>query len=86
MVLPPYGVCDDVGRVAGGGDLRLPPPEHSHTVYCNKAKYRPVFGGEMEARAEGDKEVVGTGRFGFGEDADSGSGGGKDRGGRGDVQ
>ena len=40
----------------------------------------------MEARAEGDKEVVGTRRFGFGEDADSGSGGGKYRGGRGDVQ
>ena len=33
MGLPPSGGCDFGGGIAGGGDLHLPPPEHSHTVY-----------------------------------------------------
>ena len=33
--LPPTGGCDDRGGFPGGGDLRFPPPEHSHAVYCN---------------------------------------------------
>ena len=32
--LPPTGGCDGRGRFAGGGDLCLPPPEHSSAIYC----------------------------------------------------
>ena len=30
--IPLSGRSDGGGRTEGGGDLRLPPPEHSHTV------------------------------------------------------
>ena len=29
------GGRDGRGKTTGSEDLRLPPPEHSHTVYCN---------------------------------------------------
>ena len=32
--LTPTGGCDVGGGVARGGDLRLPPPEHSGAIYC----------------------------------------------------
>ena len=47
--------CNGIGRLTGGGDLRLLPPEKSHTVYCDYANYGPVSDGEMEARTKGDK-------------------------------
>ena len=34
LVLPPAGVYYGRGGFSGGVDLRLPPPEHSHAVYC----------------------------------------------------
>ena len=33
--LPPTGGCDVGGVFAGGGDLRLLPPEHSSAIYCD---------------------------------------------------
>ena len=79
--LPPAGGCNGIGGLAGGGYLCFPPPKHSRKVYCNQANYGPVSSGKTEARAKGGKEVVGVGRFGFGGDADGGSGGGIDGGG-----
>ena len=35
LVLPPSGGFDGGGRVTGGGDLCLPPPEHSGAMYCD---------------------------------------------------
>ena len=34
MGIPPARGRDARGEIAGGEELRLPPPEHSHTVYC----------------------------------------------------
>ena len=81
--LPPAGGYDSRVGIAGGGDLRLPPPENSHKVYRKYANYGPVSDVETEARDKGGIEVVGTGRSGFGEDVDGGLGGGTDGGGGG---
>ena len=35
MCLSPAGGLDGRGKTTGSKDLRLLPPEHSHTVYCN---------------------------------------------------
>ena len=35
MGIFPAGGRDDEYMIAGGGDIRLPPPEHSCTVYCD---------------------------------------------------
>ena len=43
-----------------------------------------MSGGKTEARGKGGKEVVGIGRYGFGGDANGGSGGRIDGGGGGD--
>ena len=80
MVLYPTAVCDVRGGIEGGEDLRLPPPEKD-TVYCDQDHYGPVSGSREEARVKGGQSVAGAGRTGFGRDADSGSGGGTDRGG-----
>ena len=42
---PPGGGCDGGGGITGDGDLRLPPPEQSRTVYYDQAHYLPVPGG-----------------------------------------
>ena len=81
MGIPPAGGSDDGGGTSGVGDLNLPPPEHSCTVYCNKAHYGPVSVGGAEAGVKDDQAVVGTGWFGYGGNADGGSGGLTDRGG-----
>ena len=46
------------GGISGGGDLRLPPPEHSFTVYCDQAHCVPVSGIGSEAGVKGDQAVV----------------------------
>ena len=74
-IYPPTGGCDGGGGFTGGGDLRLPPPEHSCTVYCDNADYGPMSGGKVEAKAKGGNKMVGTGGFGFGGDADGVPGG-----------
>ena len=61
-LLPAEG-CNGRGGVAGGGDLRLPSPEHSRTVYCDQAHYGPVSGGGAEAGAKGGQAVVGQDRL-----------------------
>ena len=81
MVISPNGGRDGRGVTAGGGDLSVPPPEHSHTVYCNQYHYGPVTGGREEARVEGGQAVVGSGWAGFGRDENSGLGGKMDVGG-----
>ena len=45
-----------------------------------------MSGRENKVEAKGDKEVVGTGRFGFGGGADGSSVGGTDGGGGGGIQ
>ena len=61
------------GRILGGRDLCLLPPEHIITVNCNQAHYGPVPGGGAEAGVKVDQAVVGAGRIGCGGDANSGS-------------
>ena len=78
--LPNAGGGNRRGGLVGGGELRLPPSGHSRIVYFYQANNGPVSGGKTEAGARGGKEVVGTGRFGFGGDVDGGLGGGSDRG------
>ena len=51
------------GRITGGGDLRLTPPEHSSTVYFDQAHYGLVSGGGVEAGFKGGQVVVGAGRL-----------------------
>ena len=81
MGLYPARRSDGGGRIAGGLEICLPPPEHSSTVYCNRAYYGPVSGDGAEDSVKGDQSVVGAGRNGCGGDADGGSGGGTDGGG-----
>ena len=80
MGLYPAGGGAGGGRIVGGGDLHLPPPEHNHTVYCDQAHYVPVYGGILEARVKGGQEVVVAGRNGFGGDANGVLGGGTNEG------
>ena len=76
------------GRVVitGGGHVRLPPSEHSHTLHFDQAHYLPVSGVSAEAGVKGDQAVVGSGRPGFGWYAYGSSEGGTDGGVTGDGQ
>ena len=64
------------GGVTGGGDPRLPPTEHSHTVHRDQTHYGNVSGGREASWVTGVQSVVGSGRFGLGGDADGVLGGG----------
>ena len=77
--IPPAGGRYDGGGTVGGGDLRLPPPEHSITVYCSQAHYGPVSGGRAETGANGIQVVVVIVRGGCGGDVNVDSGCGTDR-------
>ena len=81
MGLSPSGGRNGGGGISGGGYLCIPPPEYSRKVYCKNAHYGPVSGGVEEAGVKDDQAVVGTGWFGYGGNADGGSGGLTDRGG-----
>ena len=70
MVLSPAVGSDGGGGTEEGGDLRLLPPKHSRTVYCNQTHYGPVSSGGAESRIKGGQVVVVAGRTGFGGDAD----------------
>ena len=74
--LPPVGGGYGGGGRAGSGDLCLPSPEHSCTLYCDQANCGTVSGGKTEAGTKGGNEMVGPGRFGFGGNADGVPGGG----------
>ena len=63
--LTPAGGCDGGGGFSGGGDLRLPPPEHSSAIYCNKDYYGNMSRRKSESRAKCGNAMVGTGGFGF---------------------
>ena len=60
MGLSPAGESDGGGGITREVDLRLPPPEHSRTVYCDQAHYGPVSDGGSEAWVKGGKAVVGS--------------------------
>ena len=79
-----FFICTARGRyiiITEGGDLRLPPPEHSKIVYCYQYHYEPVSSGGEASRVMGVQSVVEIGRLGLGRDADYGLGGGTDGGG-----
>ena len=86
VAIPPNGGRDGGGSPAGGGDLRLPPPEHGRTVHCKQAHYGTLSGGREKTRAKCIQLVVGTGHVGCGRDAYGESGGVTDVGGGGDRQ
>ena len=75
MGVPPSSRGNIRGRSAGGGDLRRPPPEHSHTVHFYQAHYGPMYSKWTMPRDNDVKSVVRAGGIGPGGDAESGSGG-----------
>ena len=79
-------VCNGIGGITGGEDIRLLPLEHIFTIYCDQTHYGPVSGGGVEAIFKGVQAVVGSVRTGFGKDADSGLVSGTERGWVGDRQ
>ena len=83
MGVQPYGTSNGRGGITGGGDLRLPPPEHICKVNYDQYHYGPVSGSSVEDGVKGGQSVVGSGRIGLGGDAEGGSGGGTDGGGGG---
>ena len=56
------GLFNIRGGIAGGEELRLPPTEHSCTVYCNQAQYGLLPGGGEEAGVKGGQALVIAGR------------------------
>ena len=67
--------CNGGGGITRGGDLCLPPTEHSFTVHFNQAHYGPVSGDRAEAGVKGGQVVVGAGRLKLGGDVSSVLGG-----------
>ena len=51
------------GGTKGGGDLHLPPLEHSRTFHCDQAHYGRMSGGGAEAGVKGGQAVVGAARL-----------------------
>ena len=74
------GRSDGGGGITGGGDLFLPPPEHSHTVHCDQDHYVPVSISVESSGVMGVKLVVGKRRIGPGRDLDRGLGRGMGKG------
>ena len=72
MDITPAGGRDGGSGTAGGGDLRLPPPEHGSKVHCDQDHYLPMSGGGAETGANDIHVVVGTGWVGYGRDTDDG--------------
>ena len=85
VIIYPAGGSDGGFRVTGGGDLRLPPLENSHTVHCDQAHYGPVSLGGEAFGFTGGQSLVGTRRLGLGRYADGSLGGRTDGGGVVDV-
>ena len=65
MDVSPTGGCDGGIRITGGGDLRLPYPEHIHTVNCDHAHYGPEFGNGAADGVNCGQVVVEAGQFGL---------------------
>ena len=64
MLLPPTGEGDGGGVHIVVGDICIPPPEHSRTIYCDKSHYGPVSGDGAEPWGKGVEAVVGSGGLG----------------------
>ena len=64
------------GAPTWGGDLRLPPPEHSLSVHQDQVHYGPVSFGRYMPRDKGFQAVVGAGGPLIGGEADGGLVGG----------
>ena len=58
MVVYPTGRRNGRCIVTGSGDLRLPPPENSHTVHCDQAHYGPMSGVGAAGGVKGVQLVV----------------------------
>ena len=58
-----YSPGGGYGRGGNPGDrnLRRPPLEHFHTIYCDKSNYVPVFGGGVMSMGTGLEAVVVSG-------------------------
>ena len=84
IFLSPAVGRDGEGGIVGGGELRLPFPEHSRTVYCNQAHYEHISVSVVDAGVKGGQAVVGEGRTGCLGIADGGLRGGTGGEGRGD--
>ena len=54
----PTGGCDGEGGAAGGGYLRILPPEQICTVHCDQAHYVPISGGGETPRCKGVQLMV----------------------------
>ena len=78
MGIPLVGGPNGKVRSVGCGYLRLPPPEHIRTIYCNQEHYVPVSGVGLETGATGLQAVVVACQIRCGLDVD-GVGGGTDR-------
>ena len=85
MGVSPTGGHDGRVGFTGGGDLRLPPPEHGCTDRCNQTHHGPVSGDVTEAGVKVGQAVVGARLLGFGGDVDGGSRGETDGGGGGNM-
>ena len=72
--------------ITGGGDICLPHPEHSCTVYCNQTQYVYMYSSGATSGVKGGQVVVVSGRLELGGDANGRSGGGTDRGDEGDKR
>ena len=57
--LTPTGRGYGRGGHTVGGDIRCPPPEHSFTIYFDKAHYGPVSGGGVYPGGKGVESMVG---------------------------
>ena len=82
MCVSSIGGHDFRDGITGGIYLRLPLPEHIHTVYGDPAYYRPMFVSGAKDGVKGGQLVVKSVRIGCGGDMEGGWRGGTERGGR----
>ena len=82
MAIPSHGGDDGGGENAGGGYLRRPLSEHSHTIYHNKTHYGTIYCGGAAPRGTGLEKVVGIGGTRYDRDTVCSVGAGSGEGGR----
>ena len=60
MDIPLAGESDGRSGTVGGGDLRLPPPDHGCTVHCDRAHSGTIPGGRADTGANDIQSVLVT--------------------------